>query len=169
VIVVSILHLSPLSQTKGHEPRFGLACFGNLIFNQRHSCSSVLHKVIHRILTFVHRVSLVHIISCPSPSLPIDSTYIPPCLPANRSIPKYHTNPGSHRSKPFAAKMSSQYKLQLPSSVAQDPAIVQFFEDFYATSDTPDAHEKYAAMFTDDATFVLGNTNATGSEGMLFW
>jgi hypothetical protein len=65
--------------------------------------------------------------------------------------------------------MSSQYKLQLPSSVAQDPAIVQFFEDFYATSDTPDAREKYAAMFTDDATFVLGSTKATGSEGMLFW
>ena len=62
--------------------------------------------------------------------------------------------------------MSSQYTSQLPPSIPFDPAIQKFFEDFYAISDAPDAHEKYAGMFTNDATFVLGSKKAAGRDGM---
>lgn len=33
-----------------------------------------------------------------------------------------------------------------------DPAYKKYFEDFYAITDTPDAHEKYVEFFTPDAT-----------------
>ena len=62
--------------------------------------------------------------------------------------------------------MSSQYTSQIPPSTIFDPAKRQFFEEFFAISDTPDAHEKYAGMFTEDATFILGSKEAKGSEGM---
>ncbi|KAF2680328.1 hypothetical protein K458DRAFT_434437 [Lentithecium fluviatile CBS 122367] len=48
-----------------------------------------------------------------------------------------------------------------------DPAYKKFFEDFYATSDTPDAHSKYVEQFTPDATLVMASKKATGSEEIL--
>jgi hypothetical protein len=48
-----------------------------------------------------------------------------------------------------------------------DPAIKQFYEDFYKTSDTPDAHEKYPEYFTDDATFTIASKTAKGKSGMV--
>jgi hypothetical protein len=48
-----------------------------------------------------------------------------------------------------------------------DPAYKQFFEDFYAISDTPDAHDKYVDSFTEDATLIMASKKAKGSEGSL--
>lgn len=47
-----------------------------------------------------------------------------------------------------------------------DPDFKSFFEDFYATSDTPEAHEHYVKYFTDDATLVMASKTVKGSEGL---
>ncbi|KAI9816455.1 MAG: hypothetical protein M1827_001587 [Pycnora praestabilis] len=62
----------------------------------------------------------------------------------------------------------TSYTSQYPN-VPIDPAIKDFFEEFYATSDTPDAHEKYAKFFSDDATLIMGSKKAQGySEILVF-
>jgi len=47
-----------------------------------------------------------------------------------------------------------------------DPAYKKFLEDFYALSDTPGAHDKYAEQFTTDAVLVMASNRAHGREGM---
>jgi hypothetical protein len=46
-----------------------------------------------------------------------------------------------------------------------DPDFKSFFQDFYATSDTPEAHEHYAKYFTDDATLIMASKKVVGAEG----
>lgn len=60
----------------------------------------------------------------------------------------------------------SAYASEYPL-VEFDIAYKTFFEEFYATSDTPDAHEKYIENFTKDATLVMASKKAKGSDGML--
>jgi hypothetical protein len=48
-----------------------------------------------------------------------------------------------------------------------DPDFKSFFQDFYATSDTPAAHEHYVKYFTDDATLIMASKKAQGSTGPL--
>ena len=60
----------------------------------------------------------------------------------------------------------SAYASEYPS-VEFDAAYKKFFEDFYATSDTPDAHEKYIENFTKDAVLVMASKKATGLDGSL--
>lgn len=60
----------------------------------------------------------------------------------------------------------SAYASEYPS-VEFDAAYKEFFEDFYATSDTPDAHEKYIENFTKDAVLIMASKKATGSDGSL--
>lgn len=59
----------------------------------------------------------------------------------------------------------SSYASQYPD-LTIDPAIKQFFEEFYKISDTPDAHEKYAESFTEDATLVMASKTVKGRSGM---
>ena len=47
-----------------------------------------------------------------------------------------------------------------------DPAYKKFLEGFYALSDTPGAHDKYAEHFTTDAVLVMASNRAHGREGM---
>ena len=47
-----------------------------------------------------------------------------------------------------------------------DLAYKKYFEDFYATSDTLDAHEKYVEFFTPDATVVVASNRAQGKAGL---
>ena len=61
--------------------------------------------------------------------------------------------------------MAHSYKSQYPSGVAVDPSIVEYFQDFYRISDTPDAHDEYTGKFTDDATFILASKVSHGREG----
>jgi hypothetical protein len=58
----------------------------------------------------------------------------------------------------------STYASQYPA-VEIDPAYKRFFEEFYATSDTPDAHEDYVQYFTRDATLIMASKRVSGSEG----
>ncbi|CAI6084193.1 hypothetical protein V2G26_020211 [Clonostachys chloroleuca] len=60
--------------------------------------------------------------------------------------------------------MSHTYKSDYPSDLTTDPEIVQFFEDFYKTSDTPGAHDKYVDLFTKDAQFVLASKRSVGHD-----
>lgn len=60
----------------------------------------------------------------------------------------------------------SAYASEYPSTDF-DAAYKKFFEDFYATSDTPDVHEKYTENFTNDATLIMASRKAKGSDGML--
>ena len=62
----------------------------------------------------------------------------------------------------------SAYASEYPS-VEFDSAYKKFFEEFYATSDTPDAHEKYVENFTGDATFIMASKKAKGSDGTLWY
>jgi hypothetical protein len=48
-----------------------------------------------------------------------------------------------------------------------DPDFKSFFQDFYATSDTPDAHEHYVKYFTPDATLIMASKKAVGEDGTL--
>lgn len=46
-----------------------------------------------------------------------------------------------------------------------DPAYKKFFEDFYALSDTPGSHDKYADSYTEDATLIMASKKGKGREG----
>ncbi|KAF2183212.1 hypothetical protein K469DRAFT_711185 [Zopfia rhizophila CBS 207.26] len=59
------------------------------------------------------------------------------------------------------------YASEYPSSIPFDPAYKKFFEGFYATSDTPDAHEKYVDFFTEDATIIMASTRRKGRDEIL--
>jgi hypothetical protein len=63
--------------------------------------------------------------------------------------------------------MAHSYKSQYPIGVQVDDGIKAFFEEFYKTSDTPDAHEKYADSFTGDATLILASKKGVGREGTM--
>ncbi|CAO2653124.1 Nn.00g025350.m01.CDS01 [Neocucurbitaria sp. VM-36] len=60
----------------------------------------------------------------------------------------------------------SAYTSEYPP-VDFDPAYKKFFEDFYATSDTPEAHEKYIEHFTNDATLIMASKKVVGSDQIL--
>jgi hypothetical protein len=66
---------------------------------------------------------------------------------------------------PIEREMNS-YVSQYPPAVEFDPAYKKFFEDFYATSDTAEAHEKYVDYFTKDATLVMASKRVAGREGL---
>jgi hypothetical protein len=57
----------------------------------------------------------------------------------------------------------SNYKSEFPK-LDLDPNFKSFFEDFYATSDTPDA-QHYVKYFTKDATFIMASKKVKGSDG----
>ncbi|KAH7070441.1 hypothetical protein BKA63DRAFT_77185 [Paraphoma chrysanthemicola] len=62
--------------------------------------------------------------------------------------------------------MSRPYASEYPK-LDLDPDFKSFFEDFYATSDTPDAHEHYVKYFTDDATLIMASKKVKGTEEIL--
>ncbi|CAI6333829.1 unnamed protein product [Periconia digitata] len=65
------------------------------------------------------------------------------------------------------ASSTSEYASEYPANVSFDPAFKKFFEDFYAVSDTPDAHERYVTFFMPDATLVMASKKAVGSDEIL--
>ncbi|KAF1829942.1 hypothetical protein BDW02DRAFT_602121 [Decorospora gaudefroyi] len=60
----------------------------------------------------------------------------------------------------------SSYASEYPA-VEFDPAYKKFFEHFYATSDTPEAHDDYLQYFTKDATLIMASKKAVGLEDIL--
>ncbi|KAB2571806.1 putative fungal specific transcription protein [Lasiodiplodia theobromae] len=58
--------------------------------------------------------------------------------------------------------MPHSYASEYPAGIDFDPAYKQFFEDFYAASDIPGQHEKYADNFTDDATLIMASKTVKG-------
>ncbi|KAF2455912.1 hypothetical protein BDY21DRAFT_349065 [Lineolata rhizophorae] len=58
---------------------------------------------------------------------------------------------------------TSAYHPEIPI----DPSYKRFFEDFYAISDTPDAHDKYTTFFTPDATLIMGSKKVEGTSEIL--
>jgi hypothetical protein len=62
--------------------------------------------------------------------------------------------------------MDRSYAKLCPSDVSMNAEIIQFFEAFFQLSDTADGgHEKYASMFTKDATFILASKVSKGYDG----
>ncbi|KAH7135077.1 hypothetical protein B0J11DRAFT_151826 [Dendryphion nanum] len=59
------------------------------------------------------------------------------------------------------------YTSEYPSATPFDPAYKSFFEEFYATSDTPDAHDKYVDYYTADATLIMASKKVTGRSEIL--
>jgi hypothetical protein len=64
--------------------------------------------------------------------------------------------------------MAHSYKSQYPLEVVVDEEIKAFFEEFYKTSDSPEAHEKYADSFTGDATLIMASKKGVGREGNFY-
>ncbi|KAJ4360891.1 uncharacterized protein N0V89_001459 [Didymosphaeria variabile] len=60
----------------------------------------------------------------------------------------------------------TSYTSEYPS-IPFDPAFKKFFEDFYAASDKPDAHDAYVENFTKDATLIMASKKAHGSQEIL--
>lgn len=60
----------------------------------------------------------------------------------------------------------TSYASEYPD-VPFDPAYKQFFEDFYATSDNPDSHERYVDFFTSNATVILASKQVKGHAEIL--
>ncbi|MCJ1256431.1 hypothetical protein MMC24_004252 [Lignoscripta atroalba] len=60
----------------------------------------------------------------------------------------------------------SAYSSQYPD-VPIDPAIQRFFETFYKLSDTPDAHQAYAELFTEHGTLIIGSKVSKGQPEIL--
>ncbi|KAG0646719.1 hypothetical protein D0Z07_6239 [Hyphodiscus hymeniophilus] len=63
--------------------------------------------------------------------------------------------------------MSHSYASEYPPGVQVDEGIKAFFEEFYKTSDTPDAHDKYADSFTDGAVLVMASKRVQGRDEIL--
>ncbi|KAK0260557.1 hypothetical protein LTS09_004854 [Friedmanniomyces endolithicus] len=61
----------------------------------------------------------------------------------------------------------SQYTAKVPSGDLVKPEIRSFYESFYAVSDTPDAHEKYATFFTQNARLIMASNEANGRDEIL--
>lgn len=64
--------------------------------------------------------------------------------------------------------MRNSYAAEYPTGIDVDSGIKLYFEKFYETSDTPDAHETYADSFTKDATLVMASKKAVGRDGT-YW
>jgi len=58
----------------------------------------------------------------------------------------------------------SAYISEYPS-IPFDSEFKKFFENFYATSDSPSAHDKYVQFFTEDATLIMASKKAKGAQG----
>jgi hypothetical protein len=65
---------------------------------------------------------------------------------------------------PVTTHEMNTYASQYPA-VEFDSAYKKFFEEFYAASDTPDAHDDYVQYFTKDATLIMASKKVVGSEG----
>jgi len=63
--------------------------------------------------------------------------------------------------------MSHSYRSEVPQGIELDDGIRAFFEEFYKTSDTPDAHDKYADSLTADADFIMASKKAKGRDEIL--
>ncbi|KAK3068216.1 hypothetical protein LTR53_014403 [Teratosphaeriaceae sp. CCFEE 6253] len=60
-----------------------------------------------------------------------------------------------------------QYTAEVSDDGLVRPEIRSYFETFYATSDTPDGHEKYAASFTTDAKLIMASNAVQGRAEIL--
>jgi len=59
----------------------------------------------------------------------------------------------------------SQYRADVPASNLVKPEIRDYYEHFYAVSDTPDAHQKYAELYTKNAKLIMASNEANGRDG----
>jgi hypothetical protein len=64
--------------------------------------------------------------------------------------------------------MAHSYSSQYPLEVVVDEGMKAFFEEFYKTSDTLDAHDKYADSFTGDATLIMASKKACVTKWFFF-
>ncbi|KAK4635397.1 hypothetical protein CLAFUW4_00642 [Fulvia fulva] len=61
----------------------------------------------------------------------------------------------------------SQHSASAPQAGEVKPEIKAFFERFYAISDTPDDHEKYADMFTENAKLIMASNAVEGRDAII--
>jgi hypothetical protein len=85
---------------------------------------------------------------------------------AGRLTSSKNSPPSTHDPTLSIQYEMSSYVSQYPPVVEFDPAYKEFFENFYATSDTAEAHEEYAQYFTKDATLVMASKTVVGREGL---
>jgi hypothetical protein len=62
--------------------------------------------------------------------------------------------------------MTYSYSDICPSDIEANKGVIQFLENFYQVTDTPEAHEEYANQFTEDATLILASKTNEGHAGM---
>ncbi|CAK1355341.1 hypothetical protein CB0940_00929 [Cercospora beticola] len=61
----------------------------------------------------------------------------------------------------------SQYSASVPADGTVKPEIRSFFENFYAISDTPDGHERYADQFTNDGVLIMASNKVQGRDSII--
>ncbi|CBY00657.1 hypothetical protein IAQ61_011570 [Plenodomus lingam] len=61
----------------------------------------------------------------------------------------------------------SAYASAYPPDTPFDPAYKAFFEQFYAVSDDPGAHEVYVENFTRDAIVIMASRKVVGRDAIL--
>ncbi|GIZ40085.1 hypothetical protein CKM354_000343900 [Cercospora kikuchii] len=61
----------------------------------------------------------------------------------------------------------SQYSTSVPADGTVKPEIRSFFENFYAISDTPDGHERYADQFTNDGVLIMASNKVQGRDSII--
>ena len=61
--------------------------------------------------------------------------------------------------------MASSYQSKFPPNTPVDRGIAAYFEIFYSTSDTPDAHKEYVELFTKSSTMIMASKISKGYDG----
>jgi hypothetical protein len=64
--------------------------------------------------------------------------------------------------------MPHSYASEYPRDTNCEDGIKKLFETFNEISDTPLVHEKYADLFTDDATIIVAGKEIVGKKGSSF-
>lgn len=62
--------------------------------------------------------------------------------------------------------MAHSYAFETPD-VSLDQGIIDFFQSFYAISDTPGNHPTYVDQFAEDATFIVAGKKNQGHAGII--
>ncbi|KAK4552461.1 hypothetical protein LTR86_010304 [Recurvomyces mirabilis] len=61
----------------------------------------------------------------------------------------------------------SQYQADVPAGELVKSEIKDYYEHFYAISDTPEAHQKYAELYTKNARLIMASNEANGRDEIL--
>jgi hypothetical protein len=140
----------------------------NILNNQRYTIEITAYRKPRPNLKFAIAVSEFFplLIACSPQSATSDLRNTPVAL-KHMQTPNSTTANLILSESPSTPQFNKMSNYMSETQLDLDPDFKSFFQDFYATSDTPDAHEHYVKYFTDDATLIMASKKVQGSEGHL--